>query len=92
MTETTAGSLMKTQNNEPTIEVKIAGDYTAPDRMTKEQLLQYISDHYNDPIWIFTLGQGMVQPAQLAEADFATLGAIRITPGLVGVMRKEEEE
>ena len=34
--------------------------------------------------WVFN-GEGqMVQPAQLAEADWHTIGTVRVTPGLVG--------
>ena len=80
---------MQNTNTEPTVEIKIAGDYTALDMMTKEQLLQYLSGHYNDSMWIFA-GQVMVQPADLAEADFTTIGVIRITPALAGGTHKEE--
>ena len=38
----------------------------------------------NSGAWVFN-GEGqMVQPAQLAEADFGTIGTVRIVPGLVG--------
>ena len=33
--------------------------------------------------WIFDSGQ-MKQPSQLAEADWETVGTVRIVPGLVG--------
>ena len=33
--------------------------------------------------WIFASGQ-MMQPSQLAEADWETVGTVRIVPGLVG--------
>ena len=33
--------------------------------------------------WIFASGQ-MMQPSQLAEADWETVGTVRIVPGMVG--------
>ena len=33
--------------------------------------------------WIFASGQ-MMQPSQLAEADWETVGTVRIVPGLGG--------
>ena len=33
--------------------------------------------------WIFASGQ-MMQPSQLASADWETVGTVRIVPGLVG--------
>ena len=33
--------------------------------------------------WVFASGQ-MMQPSQLAEADWETVGTVRIVPGLVG--------
>ena len=35
--------------------------------------------------WIFASGQ-MMQPSQLAEADWETVGTVRIVPGLVGAL------
>jgi hypothetical protein len=36
-----------------------------------------------DTPWVFAGGQ-MVQPAELAEANWDTVGAVRVVPGLVG--------
>ena len=33
--------------------------------------------------WVFAQG-GIMKPAQLADADLATVGTVRIVPGLVG--------
>ncbi len=33
--------------------------------------------------WIYA-GGSMIQPAQLAEADWATVGTIQLVPGLAG--------
>ena len=50
--------------------------------MTREETLEAVAD--NNGAWVFN-GEGqMVQPAQLAEADFSTIGTVRIVPGLVG--------
>jgi hypothetical protein len=69
------------RGNEPTTIVQIAGHYPKPDRMTKEQLIQYLSDH--ETHWVFVSGQ-LMQPSQLAEADWQTIGTVRVTPGLRG--------
>jgi len=50
--------------------------------MTREEALEAVAE--NNGAWVFN-GEGqMVQPAQLAEADFSTIGTVRIVPGLVG--------
>ena len=50
--------------------------------MTREATLEAVAE--NNGAWVFN-GEGqMVQPAQLAEADFSTIGTVRIVPGLVG--------
>ena len=50
--------------------------------MTREETLEAVAE--NNGAWVFN-GEGqMVQPAQLAEADFGTIGTVRIVPGLVG--------
>tara|TARA_B100001123_G_C15332498_1_gene1031704 strand:- start:167 stop:451 length:285 start_codon:yes stop_codon:yes gene_type:complete len=50
--------------------------------MTREETLEAVAE--NSGAWVFN-GEGqMVQPAQLAEADFGTIGTVRIVPGLVG--------
>ena len=50
--------------------------------LTREETLEAVAE--NNGAWVFN-GEGqMVQPAQLAEADFSTIGTVRIVPGLVG--------
>ena len=50
--------------------------------MTREETLEAVAE--NNGACVFN-GEGqMVQPAQLAEADFSTIGTVRIVPGLVG--------
>ena len=50
--------------------------------MPREETLEAVAE--NNGAWVFN-GEGqMVQPAQLAEADFSTIGTVRIVPGLVG--------
>ena len=49
--------------------------------LTRDQLMALVEERGDN--WVFANGQ-MMQPAQLADADFATLGTIRIVPGLVG--------
>mgnify|MGYP001190639522 CR=1 FL=1 len=91
MTETTSSSLMQIDNStEPTTKVYIAGSPTIRNRMTKEQLLRYLSDLIHpENVWIFALGQ-FVLPAQLAETDWETVGTVRITPALVGNTLEED--
>ena len=49
--------------------------------LTRDQTLALVEERGDN--WVFANGQ-MMQPAQLADADFGTLGTIRIVPGLVG--------
>ena len=100
MTETTASASSLMQTNSDDMENELV-TVQVPDthgfseyRLNKHDTLDFIKfyalDRRCEP-WVFADGQ-MMQPEQLAEAAFATIGVIRITPGLVGVMRKEEEE
>ncbi|SVD36942.1 uncharacterized protein METZ01_LOCUS389796 [marine metagenome] len=50
--------------------------------MTKAETLETVEE--NDDAWVFTGNGQMVQPAELAEADWNTVGTVRIVPGLVG--------
>ncbi len=50
--------------------------------MTREETLEAVAE--NNGAWVFNGDGQMVQPAQLAEADFSTIGTVRIVPGLVG--------
>ena len=99
MTETTASASSLMQTNSDDMENELA-TIQVPDhhgfseyRLDKHDTLDLIEQIIRDQgtTWVFAGGQ-MMQPEQLAEATFATIGVIRITPGLVGVMRKEEEE
>ncbi len=50
--------------------------------MTKAEALEAVEE--NDSAWVFNGAGNMVQPAELAEADWNTVGTVRIVPGLVG--------
>ena len=50
--------------------------------MTREETLEAIED--NEGSWVFNGSGQMVQPQQLAETDWDTVGTVRIVPGLVG--------
>ena len=48
--------------------------------LTQDQTIALVDRGDN---WVFANGQ-MMQPAQLADSDWATIGTVRIVPGLVG--------
>ena len=50
--------------------------------MTREETLEAVAE--NEDARVFNGNGQMVQPAQLAEADWDTIGTVRIVPGLVG--------
>ena len=50
-------------------------------QLTKEETLERVSD--SPGAWVFANNQ-MVQPQQLQNADWDTVGTVRIVPGLVG--------
>ena len=50
--------------------------------MTREQTLDAVAD--NEGAWVFNGSGQMVQPAQMAETDWSTVGTVRIGRGLVG--------
>ena len=50
--------------------------------MTRDETLEAVAE--NEGAWVFNGNGQMVQPAQLAEADWDTIGTVRIVPGLVG--------
>ena len=50
--------------------------------MTRDETLEAIED--NEGSWVFNGSGQMVQPEQLAETDWDTVGTVRIVPGLVG--------
>ena len=50
--------------------------------MTREETLDAVAE--NDGAWVFNGNGQMVQPADLAETDWSTIGTVRIVPGLVG--------
>jgi|TARA_B100001105_G_scaffold36538_1_gene25835 hypothetical protein len=49
--------------------------------LTQDQTIALVEEGGNN--WVFANGQ-MMQPAQLADSDWATVGTVRIVPGLVG--------
>ena len=50
-------------------------------QLTKEETLERVSE--SPGAWVFANNQ-MVQPQQLQNADWGTVGTVRIVPGLVG--------
>ena len=98
MAETTAStsSLMHTNSDDignelTTVEVADSHGYSEY-KLNKHDTLDLIERIKRDKLgetWVFADGQ-MIQPEQLAEAAFATIGVIRITPGLLGGTCKEE--
>ena len=50
--------------------------------MTRDETLEAVAE--NEGAWVFNGNGQMVQPDQLAEADWSTVGTVRIVPGLVG--------
>ncbi len=51
-------------------------------QLTRDQTLNLVNEQEGNT-WVFASGQ-LVQPAQLADTDWETVGTVRITPGLVG--------
>ena len=98
MAETTAStsSLMHTNSDDignelTTVEVADSHGYSEY-KLNKHDTLDLLERIKRDRLgetWVFADGQ-MLQPEQLAEAAFATIGVIRITPGLLGGTCKEE--
>ena len=50
--------------------------------MTRDETLEAVAE--NEGAWVFNGNGQMVQPADLAETDWSTIGTVRIVPGLVG--------
>ena len=50
-------------------------------QLTKDETLSRVSNSSGS--WVFA-GDQMVQPEQLARADWETVGTVRIVPGLQG--------
>jgi len=50
-------------------------------QLTKAETLSRVSESSGS--WVFA-GNRMVQPEQLAESDWGTVGTVRIVPGLQG--------
>ncbi len=50
-------------------------------QLTKAETMSRLEEA--EGTWIFAGGK-MVQPAQLAEADWRTVGTVRLVPGFVG--------
>ena len=49
--------------------------------LTRDQTMALVEERGDN--WVFASGQ-LMQPAQLADADWDTVGTVRIVPGLVG--------
>ena len=98
MIETTASASSLMQTNSDDMENELV-TVQVPDihgfseyRLNKHDTLDLIERIKRDRLgetWVFVDGQ-MMQPEQLAEAAFATVGVIRITPALLGGPCKEE--
>ena len=50
--------------------------------LTRDQTLEAVAE--NEGSWVFNGNGQMVQPAEPAEANWDTIGTVRIVPGLVG--------
>ena len=50
-------------------------------QLTQQETLDRVAGM--EGAWVFA-GDRMVQPAELANADWATVGAVRVLPGIVG--------
>ena len=83
------GALQDTQDvwrigtvNEITTTVQIADSTGATTlQLTQQETLDRVAGM--EGAWVFA-GDRMVQPAELAEANWDTVGAVRLVPGLVG--------
>ncbi|SVB28415.1 uncharacterized protein METZ01_LOCUS181269 [marine metagenome] len=49
--------------------------------LTRDQTMALVEERGDN--WVFASGQ-LMQPAQLADQDWAAVGTVRIVPGLVG--------
>ena len=68
--------------NTVTTTVEIAGSTGHEAReLTRDQTMALVEERGDS--WVFASGQ-MMQPAQLADSDWETVGTVRIVPGLVG--------
>ncbi len=50
--------------------------------LTKAETMSRVEERAGET-WIFAGGK-MLQPAQLAEADWSTVGTVQLVPGLAG--------
>jgi hypothetical protein len=69
-------------NTELTTTVEIAStDGHDTLELTRDQTMALVEERGDN--WVFASGQ-LMQPAQLADQDWAAVGTVRIVPGLVG--------
>jgi hypothetical protein len=69
-------------NTEVTTTVEIAStDGHDTLELTRDQTMALVEERGDN--WVFASGQ-LMQPAQLADQDWAAVGTVRIVPGLVG--------
>jgi len=50
--------------------------------LTQDETIALVEDQ-GPNTWVFAQGS-MMQPTQLADADWGAIGTVRVTPGLVG--------
>ncbi len=63
-----------------TVEICDATGHTTLE-LTKAETLSQVEA--NEGSWVFA-GNQLVQPEQLAQSDWSTVGTVRVVPGLVG--------
>ena len=63
-----------------TVEVATTAGHEALE-LTRDQTMALVEERGD--AWVFAQG-GMMNPVQLADADWTTVGTVRIVPGLVG--------
>ena len=72
--------IMENDRTTTTVEVADQSGHSTL-QLTKEETLERVSD--SPGAWVFANNQ-MVQSGQLQNADWGTIGTVRIVPGLVG--------
>ena len=72
--------IMENDRTTTTVEVADQSGHSTL-QLTKEETLERVSD--SPGAWVFANNQ-MVQLGQLQNADWGTIGTVRIVPGLVG--------
>ena len=58
--------------------------------LTRDETIALVEDQ-GPNTWVFAQGS-MMQPTQLADADWGAIGTVRVTPGLVGGCRGHHQK